>query len=230
MRDSHEFAPTCVEKPLGPSYRLMKRTSSRGAMNWRDEDDEIGRRLRAERPQLSRLEVDRIKTTAMARAGRSAQQPAQRSRLLIALLTVGLLIAGTASTIAGNTPLLTDSGTGAAQSQYRPPKCNPHHEECQCPGGSDRRSRDKCLCPYGQTFAPGTNDCRCPDGKHPIDHRCVNHRARSWPSRGSQNGPARDRQTVRTSSGLRVAKPARPRGPTVGQRHGHKTSLAASQP
>ena len=64
------------------------------------------------------------------------------------------------------------SATGAAQSQYRPPKCNPKHEECTCPGGSIRESRDRCVCPAGQTFAEGTNDCRCPNGSNPTDGKC----------------------------------------------------------
>src|ERR1035437_6165400 len=81
-------------------------------------------------------------------------------------------LAGTAGTIAAGSSSVS-SATGAAQSQYRPPKCNPKHEECTCPGGSIRESRDRCVCPAGQTFAEGTNDCRCPNGSNPTDGKCV---------------------------------------------------------
>ena len=142
--------------------------------HWGAEDEEVVRRLRDEKPRISRLELDRIKTTVMARVRPSTgRRAARRSRLLVALMTVGLMVAGTAGTIAGGNTSLS-SGTGAAQSQYRPPKCNPRHEECKCPDGSVGASRDACKCPAGETFAEGTNDCRCPDGSRPTDAaRCV---------------------------------------------------------
>jgi hypothetical protein len=140
--------------------------------HWETEDDEVVRRLRDGKPRLSAFELDRVKTMVIARVRRSSSRRPSTSRratprlsLLVALLTFGAMVAGTAGTIAaGNSSL--SSPTGAAQSQYRPPKCNPRHEECTCPGGSVRQSRDACACPSGSVFAAGTNDCRvpCPDG------------------------------------------------------------------
>jgi hypothetical protein len=137
--------------------------------DWGTEDENVVRRLRDGKPRISAFDLDRIKTTVMARArANTARRPAPRSRLLVAFLTVGLMVAGTAGTIAASNGSFS-SGTGAAQSQYRPPKCNPRHEECKCPGGSVPVSRDRCECPAGETFAEGTNDCRCPNGSRPTD-------------------------------------------------------------
>jgi hypothetical protein len=142
------------------------------------ENDEVARRLRAEKPRLDGFELDRIKTTVMSRlrsSGRRSSAPqrsAGRSRILVALLTCGIMVGGAAGTIAAsNGPF--SAGSGAAQSQYRPPKCNPHHEDCVCPSTSIRTGRDECRCPAGTAFAEGTNDCRCPDGSRLNAHgRC----------------------------------------------------------
>jgi hypothetical protein len=141
---------------------------------WAPEDENVVRRLRDSKPRLSGLELDGIKTVVMGRTkSGKAKRGAPRSRLLVAFLTVGLMVAGTAGTIAASNSSFS-SGTGAAQSQYRPPKCNPKHEECQCPSNSVRHSRDACTCPAGQSFGEGTNDCFCPNGSHPTDAgKCV---------------------------------------------------------
>jgi hypothetical protein len=129
------------------------------------ENDEVAGRLRAGRPRA--FELDQIKTTVMARMRSSApRRPAPRSRLLVALLTVGIMVAGTAGTIAASSGPLS-SGSGAAQSQYRPPNCNPNHHDCKCPSTSILSpGRDQCRCPAGFSFAEGTNACRppCPSG------------------------------------------------------------------
>ena len=141
--------------------------------DWGAEDDEVVRRLRDGKPRMSAFELDGIKTRVMARVGPStSRRTSSRFGLLVAMLTFGAMVAGTAGTIAaGNSPFT--SGTGAAQSQYRPPKCNPRHEDCSCPGGSIHKSRDRCECPSGLTFAAGTNDCRCPNGSRSVDGKCV---------------------------------------------------------
>ena len=144
--------------------------------HWGAEEEEVVRRLRDEKPWVSGLELDRIKTTVLARAPSTGGRAARRSSILVALLTVGLMVAGTAGTIAGGNASFS-GGTGAAQSQYRPPKCNPRHEECKCPGGSFRVSRGGCRCPADLIFADGRNDCRCPDGSNPTDSwKCVKRR------------------------------------------------------
>src|SRR5450755_4641420 len=131
------------------------------------ENDEVAGRLRAGRPRASAFELDQIKTTVMSRMRSSARRrPAPRSRLLVALLTVGIMVAGTAGTIAASSGPLS-SGSGAAQSQYRPPTCNPKHHDCKCPSTSILSpGRDESGCPPGFSFAEGTNDCRppCPSG------------------------------------------------------------------
>lgn len=147
---------------------------SRRDEHWGAEDEDVVRRLRDEKSRLSGFELDRIKTTVMARSKPSSasRRSAPISRWLVGLLTVGAMVAGTAGTLAASNGSLS-SGTGAAQSQYRPPKCNPRHEECTCPGGSKRVSRDRCVCPPGETFGEGTNDCLCPNGTHPAEGKCT---------------------------------------------------------
>jgi hypothetical protein len=149
---------------------------SRRDEHWGAEDEDVARRLRDEKSRLSGFELDRIKTTVMARVKPSSapRRSAPISRWLVGLLTVGAMVAGTAGTLAASNS--SDSGgTGAAQSQYRPPKCNPRHEECTCPGGSQRVSRDRCVCPPGQAFGERSNDCFCPNGTHPVEGKCRHH-------------------------------------------------------
>jgi hypothetical protein len=147
---------------------------SRRDEHWGAEDEDVVRRLRDEKSRLSGFEFDRIKTMVMARVkpSSSSRRSAPISRWLVGLLTVGAMVAGTAGTLAASNSS-SSGGTGAAQSQYRPPKCNPRHEECTCPGGSQRVSRDRCVCPPGQTFGEGSNDCFCPNGTHPAGGKCT---------------------------------------------------------
>lgn len=83
----------------------------------KDELEGVARRLRDERPVASPLELDRIKTTAMARAKAGTRRGgAGARRLAVAGLTVGLLAAGTGGVIAGQSG---GKGKGnAANAQY----------------------------------------------------------------------------------------------------------------
>ena len=141
--------------------------------HWEAEDEDVVRRLRDGKPRISAFELDRVKTAVMARVRpSSSRRTSPRFGLLVAMLTVGAMAAGTAGTIAAGSTSLS-GGTGAAQSQYRPPKCNPAHEECKCPDNSVRTGRDACTCPAGETFAAGGNYCACPDGASLTDGQCV---------------------------------------------------------
>jgi hypothetical protein len=138
------------------------------------ENDEVTRRLREGRPRLEARELDRVKATVMA----SVSPPTPRRRVpqlrlgpqfrvVVALLTVGVMAAGTAGAIAGSAGGLS-GGTSAAQSEYKPPKCHPLSNdrlECKCP----KHSRSTCVCPTGTvvTTAGGHGGfyCVCPDGK-----------------------------------------------------------------
>jgi hypothetical protein len=83
----------------------------------KDELEGVAQRLRDERPQASPLDLDRIKTTAMARAkaGAPRRGRAGARRLAVASLTVGLLAAGTGGVLAGEGG--KDKGN-AATAQY----------------------------------------------------------------------------------------------------------------
>src|SRR5271165_2168097 len=105
------------------------------------EFQEVAEQLRDARPALTPLELDRVKLRAMSSARRSAASRqggfAMRSRL-VALLTVGALVLGSGTAIAG----FVDFGGGyggyfnggsASYHQYRPP-CERYSEY-----GNDRR-------------------------------------------------------------------------------------------
>jgi len=83
----------------------------------KDELEGVAQRLRNERPELSPLELDRIKTSAMSRAKASGHRGrAGARRLATAGLTVGLLAAGTGGVIAGEHH--GNNGGNAANTQY----------------------------------------------------------------------------------------------------------------
>jgi len=87
-----------------------------------DELEGVAQRLRDERPQASPLDLDRIKTTAMARAKSGAKGGrAGARRLAVAGLTVGLLVATTGGVLAGESHGKDKGGNGggnAANAQY----------------------------------------------------------------------------------------------------------------
>ncbi|MGA9284789.1 MAG: hypothetical protein WBV85_05040 [Solirubrobacteraceae bacterium] len=88
-----------------------------------DELEGVAQRLRDERPQAGPLDLDRIKTTAMARAKSGAKGGrAGARRLAVAGLTVGLLVATTGGVLAGEgghgKGKGSNGGGNAANAQY----------------------------------------------------------------------------------------------------------------
>ncbi len=100
--------------------------------------EEIGERLRSERPEASPLELDRMKTTALARVTRSASRQGKgafmRSRLASVLVVFALLAGGTGAVMAasGGVPGSGGSSGSAPNNEYCPPSSNhpgsPKHE------------------------------------------------------------------------------------------------------
>lgn len=147
--------------------------------HWAAEDEDVVRRLRDGKPRLSAFELDRIKTTVMARVRPSTpRRPAIRSRIVVASLTVGLMAAGTAGAIAGGKTGLWH-GTGAAKSQYRP--CKPKGKKsyvCVCPTGKGKKGYSNiCQCPKGQSW-DSKKGCYTP--KPPPPPTCP--KGQSWSS------------------------------------------------
>src|SRR3954470_19252490 len=101
---------------------------------------EMGEMLRENRANASPLELDQIKLQARTRARRRHGSPQLRrgvnvrSRSVTLILTLLLLGGTTAGGMAwgggGD-----DNGDGAAQAQYRPPKCTKDMRKCECPKG-----------------------------------------------------------------------------------------------
>ena len=95
---------------------------------------EVAERLRSERAEASSLDLDRIKTRAMANAATSRTKGFQvKSRSIATLLTLALMAAGTGGVIAassggGNTP-------PASTSQYKP-GCGPKKTNGVNPSGT----------------------------------------------------------------------------------------------
>jgi len=120
-------------------------TPFRGIEGQLPEDlNEIAERLRSERVEASTLDLDRIKTRAMARTRTSRPKGfALKSRSIAALLTVALMAAGTGGVLAG-----TSSNSGnSSNTQYKPgcgPKktngVNPSGTHTGPPGQSDGRA------------------------------------------------------------------------------------------
>jgi hypothetical protein len=121
---------------------------------------EVGELLRENRATASPLELDQIKLQARTRAHRRHGSPQLRrgvnvrSRGVTLILTLLLLGGTTAGGMAwgggGN-----DNGDGAAQAQYRPPKCSKDMRKCECPHG------------YSLQVQNGQIVCgRNPDGGH----------------------------------------------------------------
>src|SRR4051812_26946900 len=118
-------------------------------MNERDEfslpDDleELGGRLSQERPRLNALELDRIKTRAMAQAGRANRQGKgrfMRSRLATTLAAFALVVGGGGAVwaAAGGNPGSAGSSGSAPNHQYCPPSShNPGHQ-----GGGNKCGHD----------------------------------------------------------------------------------------
>ena len=99
-----------------------------------DELREVADRLRTERTTASPLDLDRIKTRAMANAATSRPKGfALKSRSVAALLTVALMAAGTGGVIAGGG---NGNGNGnASNSQYKP-GCGPKKTDGVNPSGT----------------------------------------------------------------------------------------------
>jgi uncharacterized membrane protein len=91
-------------------------------------------RLQSERATASPLDLDRIKTRAMANAATSRPKGfALKSRSVAALLTVALMAAGTGGVIAGGG---NGNGNGnASNSQYKP-GCGPKKTNGVNPSGT----------------------------------------------------------------------------------------------
>jgi hypothetical protein len=102
---------------------------------------DVAERLRNERATATALDLDRIKTRAVANAATSRPKGfALKSRSVAALLTVALMAAGTGGVIAGGG---NGNGNGSASdSQYKPGKgCGDknhnHARENECKKDND---------------------------------------------------------------------------------------------
>lgn len=117
------------------------------------ENEPVGRRLRAERPELSAIELDRVKQGVVAKAARQGGGGMNlRSRFVTGLLVLGLVGAGGGAVLAASGG--SSSNGSSANSQYCPPsspgagkpKGGDGGNKCgQCPdnGSSDKK---KCQC------------------------------------------------------------------------------------
>jgi hypothetical protein len=117
----------------------------RGEQRLPEDLADVARLLREGRHQPTPLELDEIKTRAMAKAQRrSASRPkkglAVRGRVMTLLLTVLVIGGTTAGGIAGSGG--SSNGESAAQSQYKPPKCTRDMRKCECPKGYSLTVKD----------------------------------------------------------------------------------------
>ena len=95
---------------------------------------EVAERLRRERAEATGLDLDRIKTRAMANAATSRPKGfALKSRSVAALLTVALMAAGTGGVIAGGG---NGNGNGSASNSQYKPGCGPKKTNGVNPSGT----------------------------------------------------------------------------------------------
>ena len=84
-----------------------------------DENDDIIRLLREERPQASELELDDMKRRVLQRVRDPRKGQPMRSRLaILAMLVVGILMSGTGAGLAVQG--FDQSGSDASEAQYPP--------------------------------------------------------------------------------------------------------------
>src|SRR3954453_23375546 len=127
-----------------------------------DEFDDVIERLEAARPEASPLELDRMKTTAMARANRRKASPAarrtsMRRTLVIAMVTGSLMIGGTGAVLAGGHNDGDDDDDDAGQGQY------------PCPPGTHGKACKPCPNDHqGKSHKDGKRDCS--PGPKPSHH------------------------------------------------------------
>jgi hypothetical protein len=128
-----------------------------------DELAEVGESLRANRHTPTALELDAIKLQAKSRARRAPSGQLRRgvkvrSRSVTLVLTLLLLGGTTAAGIAGGGGG-GGNDDGAAQAQYRPPKCTKDMRKCECPKG------------YSLTVSNGQIVCQRNEPQECDDHR-----------------------------------------------------------
>lgn len=146
----------------------------------RAKTDQVIQRLQDERPQLSPLELDGIKTRIMGRARNQRTKGAvMGGRVVVALLTLGLLGAGAGGVLATSSG--SSNGASSAVAQYG------HH----CPPGKHLVD-GKCVksCPPGSHRDHGKCVKPCPKGTHrnPTTRKCVRTGSGSSRPGGGQRG------------------------------------------
>jgi hypothetical protein len=141
---------------------------------------EVGELLRANRATASALELDEIKLQAKARARKGRGSAGQlrkgvtvRSRGVTLVLTL-LLLGGTT---AGGMAWGGGGGgndDGAAQAQYRPPKCTKDMRKCECPNGYSLQVQNgQIVCGRNPDDGHGGND-------HGHGHGHGHHHHKFW--------------------------------------------------
>lgn len=149
---------------------------------------EVGELLRENRAQASALELDGIKLQAKTRARKRSPQRLRRGvgvrsrsvTLILALLLIGGTTAGGIAGGGGH-----DNGDdGAANAQYKPPKCTKDMRKCECPKGYHLTvSNNQIVCERNST--PPPDDCKkkhdCGgDGGHGDHGEHGHHHHKKW--------------------------------------------------
>jgi hypothetical protein len=149
----------------------------------------VARQLREDRPQLGALDLDKMKTRVLARAG--ARQPkgaALRGRIVVAMLALGLMGAGAGGVVAAGGG--SANSNQSADGQYQPAKCHTdkagNTKGCECPDHSvlvSNNGRFECQCPDGSSFSGKGNSCKCPAGEK------FDNKTDSCVTKGGKGGP-----------------------------------------
>jgi hypothetical protein len=130
--------------------------------------DEVIRRLQEQRPEATPFELDQLKMRALARTRTSGRKGFMRTRLIVTILSVGLLAAGTGGVIAGKGGPKPPKGGGAQGHEYhfhKPKKdCSQDKNSDKCVQHSQKRNAhetqnvQKRCAQQGAAYGPG-----CPE-------------------------------------------------------------------
>ena len=128
--------------------------------------DRVARRLERERPGLEALELHDMKRRLQRRTRPQGKGGALRGRIIVAVLSLGLMGAGAGGVVAASGG--SGSGASAAASQYKP----------RCGKGThfDPRSR-KCVANHHLH--------KCGKGTHPSHGKCVANKPKHFCGRGT---------------------------------------------
>src|SRR4051794_13203939 len=132
------------------------------------EFEPVEQQLRRNKPELSPIELDRVKQGVVAEgAGPRERRLSLRSRWVAAVLAIGLVGAGGGAVLAASGG--SSSNGSSANSQYCPPN-SPGHGKPKHHGGGNKCGHPPC--PQNGSNGKGKDKCKCDKPKKHKHKHC----------------------------------------------------------